>query len=497
MKKHLIFLLTFFLGLKAMAAVEPTVSLADIEMKPGTQTTVTMELQNAGYAITSLQGDFILPEGVTVSDISLVSDRFKTNGANISHVINANATRFLVTANREYGSIASVDGTSGAVISFKLNVAKTVSLGQHQIGIGNVELGDAQYQPHYASCTATLTVYDDFTVTATAADPTMGTVTGEGTYKSGKEVTVKATPNEGYSFVNWKSGDIVVSESDTYTFVVIENKNLTATFTPNLYTMTFVLNNGEENVVKKQPFGTELTAPKDFEKEGHDFAGWDSAIPETVPAGDKTFTAQWTIKQYTMTFVLNNGEENVVVTQDYGTKLAAPVPTKKGYAFAGWDKTVPSEIPSQDMTFTATWTLSTYTITYDLADGSLPEGKKNPTSYTFETDNFTLVNPMREGYNFAGWIIEGQNDPMMTVTITKGSCTGNLKFTATWTEKPAVLKGDVNGDGFIDVADVSAVTNYILGRTNTVFIDEAADLNNDGFIDVSDISAITNIILGK
>jgi hypothetical protein len=44
---------------------------------------------------------------------------------------------------------------------------------------------------------------------------------------------------------------------------------------------------------------------------------------------------------------------------------------------------------------------------------------------------------------------------------------------------------------------VSAVTNYILGRTNTVFIDEAADLNNDGFIDVSDISAITNIILGK
>ena len=117
MKKHLIFLLTFFLGLKAMAAVEPTVSLADIEMKPGTQTTVTMELQNAGYAITSLQGDFILPEGVTVSDISLVSDRFKTNGANISHVINANATRFLVTANREYGSIASVDGTSGAVIS--------------------------------------------------------------------------------------------------------------------------------------------------------------------------------------------------------------------------------------------------------------------------------------------------------------------------------------------------------------------------------------------
>jgi uncharacterized repeat protein (TIGR02543 family) len=355
-----------------------------------------------------------------------------------------------------------------------------------------VELGDAQYQPHYASCTATLTIYDDFTVTATAADPTMGNVTGTGTYKSGKEVTVKATPNEGYSFVNWKSGEMVVSESDTYTFVVTENKNLTATFTPNLYTMTFVLNNGEENVVKKQLFGTELTAPKDFEKEGHDFAGWDSAIPETVPAGDKTFTAQWTIKQYTMTFVLNNGEENVVVTQDYGTKLAAPVPTKKGYAFAGWDKTVPSEIPSQDMTFTATWTLSTYTITYDLADGSLPEGKKNPTSYTFETADFTLVNPMREGYNFAGWIIEGQNEPMMTVTIKKGSCTGNLKFTATWTEKPAVMLGDVDGDGRITINDAVLTINATFGSDPSGFISEAADMDGDGRITINDAVLIIN-----
>lgn len=63
-------------------------------------------------------------------------------------------------------------------------------------------------------------------------------------------------------------------------------------------------------------------------------------------------------------------------------------------------------------------------------------------------------------------------------------------------EAPYVL-GDVNGDGFIDVADISAVTNDILGKANTVFIREAADMNSDGFIDVSDISAITNIILGK
>lgn len=60
-----------------------------------------------------------------------------------------------------------------------------------------------------------------------------------------------------------------------------------------------------------------------------------------------------------------------------------------------------------------------------------------------------------------------------------------------------VLLGDANNDGYIDAADLSAVTNYILGRDNTVFISEAADMNSDGIIDASDLSAITNIILGK
>jgi hypothetical protein len=40
-----------------------------------------LELQNVDFAITSLQGDFILPTGVTVSDVTLVSDRIKTNNA--------------------------------------------------------------------------------------------------------------------------------------------------------------------------------------------------------------------------------------------------------------------------------------------------------------------------------------------------------------------------------------------------------------------------------
>lgn len=56
--------------------------------------------------------------------------------------------------------------------------------------------------------------------------------------------------------------------------------------------------------------------------------------------------------------------------------------------------------------------------------------------------------------------------------------------------------GDPNNDGDIDVTDIIAIANYILGREmqNEFFV-EAADVDGDGVIDVNDIVGIANIIL--
>lgn len=85
-----------------------------------------------------------------------------------------------------------------------------------------------------------------------------------------------------------------------------------------------------------------------------------------------------------------------------------------------------------DRTYTANWRLKEYDITYDLAGGALPEGVTNPASYNYETETFTLNNPTREGYYFIGWTGNNGNTPEKTVTITQGTSNGEKSYTANW-----------------------------------------------------------------
>ena len=57
-----------------------------------------------------------------------------------------------------------------------------------------------------------------------------------------------------------------------------------------------------------------------------------------------------------------------------------------------------------------------------------------------------------------------------------------------------LMPGDVNSDGRVNVSDVSALINMILGIT--AMDQTAGDVNGDGRVNVSDVSALINIILG-
>ena len=56
-----------------------------------------------------------------------------------------------------------------------------------------------------------------------------------------------------------------------------------------------------------------------------------------------------------------------------------------------------------------------------------------------------------------------------------------------------VSSGDVNHDGTVNISDIMATVNHILGISLDIFFEEEADVNGDGIITISDVIDIVNI----
>ena len=60
-----------------------------------------------------------------------------------------------------------------------------------------------------------------------------------------------------------------------------------------------------------------------------------------------------------------------------------------------------------------------------------------------------------------------------------------------------VPKGDINGDGSVDIFDVNLAINLMLGNDNDAVRKERADINDDNKVDIADVNAVINLMLGK
>jgi hypothetical protein len=98
----------------------------------------------------------------------------------------------------------------------------------------------------------------------------------------------------------------------------------------------------------------------------------------------------------------------------------------------------------------------------------------------------------------AGWTLEGEYSA--AVQALKDYLTERFPYLDTkFRELSAVstLKGDINGDGEVNVADVTTLVDYILGKNPTNCNESACDINGDNEINVSDVTSLVDIILGK
>ena len=62
-------------------------------------------------------------------------------------------------------------------------------------------------------------------------------------------------------------------------------------------------------------------------------------------------------------------------------------------------------------------------------------------------------------------------------------------------EMEEVMAGDANSDEVVNIADVLAIIDYILGRSTNDFDIDAADMNNDGLITIADAVAVVGMML--
>ena len=233
------------------------------------------------------------------------------------------------------------------------------------------------------------------------------------TAAEGSSLTVPTDPiKEGHAFAGW-------DPAFPATMPALGAK-LTARWNVNQYTITFDSAGGSNVKAISADYGATLTAPTNPTKDGFTFAGWNPAFPATMPLGGATLTAQWSARQYTISFNSNGGSAVAPISAADGATLTAPAdPTREGYTFAGWNPAFPAKMPTGGLTLTAKWNVNRYTITFDSAGGS----KVTTITADYGTKLYAPANPTRTGYTFAGW------NPAFPAKMPAGG----LALTAQWT----------------------------------------------------------------
>jgi len=270
---------------------------------------------------------------------------------------------------------------------------------------------------------------------------------------AGDTVVAPADPiaDDGYVFAGWFTDSNGVN---AYEFESQINQSiiLYAKWTLQSFNINYVLNEGSVNGDNPSSYTIDtafvLNAPADVE--GYVFEGWfyDAAFTNKATqiiqgtTGDKTFYAKWTRKTFRVMYLADNNSYGSISDQfvEHGTTInleSAGIFRRAGYEQTGWSTTMggakefdlgESITVVAPVTLYPTWSLVTYTITYE-CDGCV-NNPQNPTTYTINDKKDIRYPRSREGYDFGGWYKETNYTTKVT-QIAKGSY-GNITLYGKW-----------------------------------------------------------------
>jgi len=211
---------------------------------------------------------------------------------------------------------------------------------------------------------------------------------------------------------------------------VTSNLTLTATWVANTYTVQFDANQGTGSMTPQTFVYDDLSTLKGntFTREDYLFAGWSTTEDGAIAYTDKhtvinltgdykgivTFYAIWNANFYMVNFQSNDGSGEMndqKITCGKEVVLQKNGYSKKGYYFIGWatseegeveygDEDLVSDLTTAEVgncTLYAMWDIATYTITYELNNGT--DNPNNPRTYRLDSGTLPLLAIYRENSN--------------------------------------------------------------------------------------------------
>lgn len=297
---------------------------------------------------------------------------------------------------------------------------------------------------------------------------------------------------EGYRFAGWAVGDVIVNgkyyvESST-SFKAQWRANEVVPESDDIiyYSVVFDFNGAGNIYVKQVLSGEKVEKPENPTLNGYTFKGWyngDSIYNfDTKIMSDIRLIAQWEKKENnvvyrTVSFNLNGGGRNYTKKVISGEKISEPEdPVRDGYIFKGWtcdgksydfNKTIKT-----DITLVAQWEkekVTTYNVTFEKNNG------ESSLKQTVASGNKISKpsNPVKKGYNFAGWYLKNNTQYNFSNAITS-----NVVLYAKW-----VPNLNVKNNFFFDT------TPKVINSTSLLADDEYGKnlLNKTGFNGTAEI----------
>lgn len=220
----------------------------------------------------------------------------------------------------------------------------------------------------------------------------------------------------GYTFAGWDKASELPSDNNFGS----KDITLNALWTPNAVSYTFDAGEGSWNGTEKIKtlngvYDQTLSVPVNPTRDGYNFESWSPVPPAKYgyhEGSNTTFTAQWSKKDITYTFLLGKSGahwtvpgEDGIRTGKYGDEFTPPeLPELAGWVCTGWDDVVDSTFGTANKTYEPIWEKLSITYTFNANGGKFSNGNG---TYDATGQYDTLVtrpaNPTRDGFEFDGW----------------------------------------------------------------------------------------------